>query len=575
MVLVLCLTLLPTAAFAEGEDVSISGGVIGGGETGGEGGGIYVAPGSPTEGGGGTYIPEEDTRTEIWCVSKPDSIGRSYDGTTNGGTIPIDLTFTDGTNEIKLKEGTGFTAKKTFDSADAGWHTVTVEIALIGEAAVKYRLKAGEETFTIGGNINKAYPDLTVTLSKPVCTAGETLLPLLSVEGAPEDAEVTYYYLASALKSWAGSSDVEGSESMPKIDENTAISEPGTYYVYAKSGETKNYEEDRSATVALTVTEPAAASVTRADGTVSGTYKTLPAALDAAQDGDTVKLLANHTTNWSDVEASDLSTLAVVKTRITLDLNGNTVDYLVVGEVVPDEAGGNLESTDGNLTVKSSRSGGTAMLGRITTLKFVRGTLAIQGGWIGDYDGSKLTCNENSGTVTISGGTVCNATVDTGATVTVSGGSMHAGKWVNNGTLNITDGSFGEVKFYNNSGTIAIRGGTFSTLRNFDNTSDWPIAPMSLLKKGYAFYKDNTVQDGSRRDYLQDVTVKEHTHTMVNNKCACGVSCNHMNAEGASTIGTDGKCTVCGTQFAAGIGETYYTDVPSALNAASDGQTIK
>ena len=160
MVLVLCLTLLPTAAFAEGEDVSISGGVIGGGETGGEGGGIYVAPGSPTKGGGGTYIPGEDTRTEIRCVSKPDSIGRSYDGTTDGGTTPIDLTFTDGTNEIKLKEGTGFTAKKTFDSADAGWHTVTVEIALIGEAAVKYKLKAGEETFTIGGNINKAYPDL-------------------------------------------------------------------------------------------------------------------------------------------------------------------------------------------------------------------------------------------------------------------------------------------------------------------------------------------------------------------------------------------------------------------------------
>ena len=93
MVLVLCLTLLPTAAFAEGEDVSISGGVIGGGETGGEGGGIYVAPGSPTEGGGGTYIPGEDTQTEIWCVSKPDSIGRGYDGTTDGGTIPIDLTL--------------------------------------------------------------------------------------------------------------------------------------------------------------------------------------------------------------------------------------------------------------------------------------------------------------------------------------------------------------------------------------------------------------------------------------------------------------------------------------------------
>ena len=246
MALALCLTLLPTAAFAEGEDVSISGGIIGGGETSGEGGGIYVAPGSPTEGGGGTYIPGEDTRTEIWCVSKPDSIGRGYDGTTDGGTIPIDLTFTDGTNEIKLKEGTGFTAKKTFDSADAGDHTVTVEITLIGNAATKYKLKSGEEEFKIRGTINKADPDLTVSLSKPACTAGEKLLPLLSVEGAPEDAEVTYYYLASALKSWAGSSDVEGSEAMPKIDENTAISDPGTYYVYAKTAETTNYEGTHS-----------------------------------------------------------------------------------------------------------------------------------------------------------------------------------------------------------------------------------------------------------------------------------------------------------------------------------------
>lgn len=170
---------------------------------------------------------------------------------------------------------------------------------------------------------------------------------------------------------------------------------------------------------------------------------------------------------------------------------------------------------------------------------------------------------------------VCNATVGDGATVTVSGGTMHQGEWVNNGTLNIKGGTFGAVNFHNNSGTIAISGGTFSTLKNYDNTSSFPIAPISLLAPGHAFYKDNTVQDGSRRDFLQDVTVKEHTHTMVNNKCACGFSCTHTNTEGASTIDKNGKCTVCGTQFAAGIGETYYTDVPSALNAAADGQTVK
>ena len=583
LALTLCLTLLPTSAFAEGGDVSISDGVIGGGETGGEGGGVLVPPGGspgegggiytppsgPSEGGGGTYIPEEDTRTEIWCVSKPDSIGRSYDGTTDGGTIPIDLTFTDGTNEIKLKEGTGFTAKKTFDSADAGRHTVTVEIALIGEAAVKYKLKAGEEKFEISGDINKAYPNLTVSLSKTTCTVGEKLLPLLSVEGAPEDAEVTYYY--APINS--GYLEFEGSEAVPKIDENTAISEPGTYYVYAKTGETKNYKEERSATVELTVNEPVveAASVTRADGTDGGTYESLPAALNAAQNGDTVKLLANHTTNWSDVEAGEYSTLAVIKKTLTLDLNGWTVDYLEVGEVVPDEEGGILESTDGNLTIVNNIQDGSH--GKIKDLQFVNGSLAIQSGQIGDSDEGNLTCNGNSGTVTISGGTVLGLTVGKGAAVTVSGGSEHAGNWYNDGTLNITDGTFGNVNFRNNGGTIAISGGTFSTIGNTDASST--IAPMSLLAPGYAFYKDNAVQDGSRHDFLQDVTVKEHTHTMVNSKCACGFSCTHTNPAGASTIDKDGKCTVCGTQFAAAIGETYYTDVPSALNAAADGQTVK
>lgn len=314
MALALCLTLLPTAAFAEGEDVSISGGVIGGGETGGEGGGVLVPPGGSTEEGGGTYIPREDTQTEIWCVSKPDSIGRGYDGTTDGGTIPIDLTFTDGTNEIKLKEGTGFTAKKTFDSADAGWHTVTVEIALIGEAAAKYKLKAGEEKFEIGGNINKAYPKLNVSLSKTTCAVGEKILPLLSLSGVKEDAAVTYYY--TQYKTIAGDSDHEGTEAMPEIDENTAISEPGTYYVYAKTDETKNYEENRSATVELTVSEKVdpVASVTSANGTET-TYGSFSDAWTAAiaNNGSTLKLLADATLPNGNTDLDQ---------SLTLDLNG-------------------------------------------------------------------------------------------------------------------------------------------------------------------------------------------------------------------------------------------------------------
>ena len=594
MALAMCLTLLPAPAWAA-ED-TLSGGTIvqeeqeeatpatseQAVEDASEGGTIVQEEqeeattegnGQSTNTGEGEQSNSETgTLTEIWFVRKPDSIGRSYDGTTDGSMVSFGTPqFTDGTNTFELTEGTDFTAKKAFDSADAGNHTVTVEVTLIGEAAAKYKLKAGEETFTISGTINKAYPNLTVSLSETTCAVGEKLLPLLSVSGAPEDAAVTYYY--TQYQTLAGDSEYEGSDVVPAIDENTAISEPGTYYVYAKSSETKNYDEKRSDTVKLTVNKAVvkAASVTKADGTDGGTYESLPAALNAAQDGDTVKLLANHTTNWSDVEASDLSTLAVVTKRLTLELNGWTVDYLEVGEVVPDEEGGILESTDGNLTIVDNIQDGSH--GKIKDLQFVNGSLAIQSGQIGDSDKGKLTCNGNSGSVTVCGGTVLGLTVGEGASVTVSGGSTHAGFWFNDGTLTITGGTFGNVNFRNNGGTIAISGGTFSTIRNTGVSSNIP--PMSLLAPGYAFYKDNAVQDGSKIDSLQDVTVKEHTHTMVNNKCACGFSCTHTNTKGVSTIGEDGKCTVCGTQLAAGIGETYYTDVKSALDAAADGQTVR
>ena len=585
MVLVLCLTLLPTAAFAEGETGgSMSGNTtIGGSESGGTGGGVYVPPSSTTE-GGGIY---KDTRTEIWRVIWPQFIDRDYDGTTDGSTIPINLICTDGNNNITLEEGKGFAAKKTFDSADAGQRTVTVEITLIGDAATKYKLRAGEEKFTIDGKIHKASPDLNVSLSKTACTVGEKLLPLLSVSGAPEGAAVTYYYTKNKIL--AGQSRYEGSENMPEIDGNTAISEPGTYYVYAKTGETTNYEVERSTPVELTVSKAVvkAASVTKADGTDGGTYESLPAALNAAQNGDTVKLLANHVTDADALDALGenftfeqyASIVPVVTKTLTLDLNHKTVDYLEVGFSETNEETQEKETlATGNLTVTSE-----AAYGRILNLLFMAGALDIQSGEIGilvDDNGVEspdggLVCDVNSGNATISNGMVYGLTVLEGAAVTVNGGSNHAGEWVvaSGATLNITDGTFGDVQFTRN-GTIAISGGTFKSIKSYIAEELQPLMSLLDTQKVHAFYKGDDVQNGNATE-LTDVTVKEHTHAMVNNKCACGLSCTHTNAEGASTIGEDGKCTACGTQFAAGIGETYYTDVPSALDAATDGQTVK
>ena len=513
MALALCLTLLPTAAFAEGEDVSISGGVIGGGETGGEGGGVLVPPGGSTEGGGGAYIPREDTQTEIWCVSKPDSIGRGYDGTTDGGTIPIDLTFTDGTNEIKLKEGTGFTAKKTFDSADAGWHTVTVEIALIGEAAVKYKLKAGEETFTIGGNINKAYPKLTVSLSQTTCTVGEKILPLLSVEGAPEGAAVTYYYLAAEFKNWAGSSDVEGGTSMPAIDENTAISEPGTYYVYAKSGETKNYEEERSETVELTVSNDVA-SVTTSSG-VTNNYTSLDDALNAAQDGDTVTLLSDaEVTKWHSLSKA-----------FTLELNGKTATtqskaelYLHARVIVQDSSTG-----------KTGGMAGTALLNVQSN-----GDLIIKSG---TFNG-RIAMND--GKLTIKGGTF-NQEVD------LRGGDSDS--------VFFSGGTFANIWYPNSSGSF------------LDLLADGYAFYDNDVKLVNAAEITGT--------NLYNVQIRPHQHTFTKGACACGYTCPHTSVDesGACTV-CNKRFAASITE---GKNVTYYDTFGSALFYATrnDGCTLK
>ena len=377
------------------------------------GGGIYVAPGSPTEGGGGTYISGEDTRTEIWCVGKPDSIARTYDGTTDGGTISLGtLGFTDGENSYTLTEGTDFTATKTFDSADAGNRTVTVALELIGDAATKYKLKAGAETFTIEGRIDKATPELNVSLSKTTCTVGEKIRPLLSVSGVQENAAVTYYY--TQFQSTAGYSEYEDNGVIPKIDESTTISsldEEGnnTYYIYAKTAETKNYKENRSATVALTVTEPAAASVTKADGTVSGTYTTLPAALDAAQDGDTVTLL-------SDVDLGE--TYVTISKSITFDLNGKTLSsskaWLRYGVLLVKDA----TVTVKNGTVKAAGDGSCAIQAyrsdAIMTLEDVTATVTSgkSSVTVGDFGSAVIKSGDYQGLyvgaksqVTLEGGT--------------------------------------------------------------------------------------------------------------------------------------------------------------------------
>ena len=444
-------------------------------------------------------------------------------------------------------------------AAEAGFDTDTYKVG--GEIAKKLTNKQV-------GSTTPAAPSLTLTETSKSLTAGKTAVFTANYTGTDtlnayvQGSAVNGYFTISQKNNGDGTYTVS-----VKIDEETP---GGTYTLFVH--ELGNTSVQASATITVTGL-PDAAEVNGKQ------YKSLPRALNAAQDGDTVKLLANHVTDADALDALGedftfkqyASIVPVVTKTLTLDLNHKTVDYLEVGFTETNEETQKKETlATGNLTVT-----GEAAYGRISNLMFMAGALDIRSGEIGGSGCAGLLCDADSGSVTVSNGTVYGLTVLEGAFVTFKGGSNHAGEWVvaSGATLNITDGTFGDVQFTRN-GTIAISGGTFKSIKSDIAEELQPLMSLLDTQKVHAFYKGDDVQDGNATE-LADVTVKEHTHTMVNNKCACGLSCTHTNTEGASTIGKDGKCTVCGTQFAAGIGETYYTNVPSALDAATDGQTVK
>jgi len=481
--------------------------------------------------------------------------GDGTDMLISGAVKAVEL---DSAAELAAKTLYGSATVNGDTAAEAGFDTDTYKVG--GEIAKKLTNKQV-------GSTTPAAPSLTLTETSKNLTAGKTAVFTANYTGTDtlnayvQGSAVNGYFTISQKNNGDGTYTVS-----VKIDEETP---GGTYTLFVH--EVGNTSVQASATITVTGLQDAAE--------VNGKqYKSLPRALNAARDGDTVKLLANHVTDADALNALGedftfeqyASIVPVVTKTLTLDLNHKTVDYLEVGFTETNEETQKKETlATGNLTVT-----GEAAYGRISNLMFMAGALDIRSGEIGGPECVGLLCDANSGSVTVSNGTVYGLTVLEGASVTVNGGSDHAGEWVvaSGAALNITDGTFGEVQFTRN-GTIAISGGTFQSIKSYIAEDLQPLMSLLDTQKVHAFYKGDDVQDGNATE-LADVTVKEHTHTMVDNKCACGFSCTHKDTDGTSAIDKDGKCAVCGTQFAAGIGETYYTDVPSALDAAADGQTI-
>ena len=317
-------------------------------------------------------------------------------------------------------------------------------------------------------------------------------------------------------------------------------------------------------------------------------YPTLPEAVNAAQDGDTIKLLADY-----GVDGGSLPTIVVTKS-VTLDLNGYGMDDFRVAQV--NDAGETFPS--GNLTVEDTS---TEKTGKVTgTIELLAGNLTINGGTIGDgrdgvwiekgnltVNGGTMDClyGSNSGTVKIAGGTVKNAQLVGDFEITVTGGSGHTGLWdVSEGKWNISGGAFGGVTFLTGSSAenLHITGGTFGKItRKILRDSIEALAPISgLLADGYAFYQktdseeyDQCVKLIDATAYLENVQVKGHTHNFVNGVCTdCDYACLHTNMNG------NGFCPDCNTQMVAkvevGDTVTYSADFKEAMKNAANGTKI-
>ncbi len=322
-------------------------------------------------------------------------------------------------------------------------------------------------------------------------------------------------------------------------------------------------------------------------------YSTLPEAVNAAKDGNTIKLLADYKTAEGSGGEGE-SGLTITKS-VTLDLNGHGMDDFRVVQV--NDAAETLPS--GNLTVEDTSE---AQTGKVTgMIKLLAGKLTINGGTIGDgrdgvsIENGNLTANggtmdclygSNSGTVKIAGGTVKNAQLVGDFEITVTGGSGHTGLWdVSEGTWNISGGEFEGVIFLTASPAenLHITGGTFGKItRKILRDSIEELAPLSgLLADGYAFYEqaagseeyDRYVKLTDAITSLENVQVKGHTHSFVNGVCTvCDYACLHTNMNGG------GFCPDCNTQMVAkvevGGTVTYSADFQEAMKAATDGTKI-
>ena len=442
---------------------------------------------------GGTLTLLADCRTPN--TSEEFDISGNYTLDLNGCTLTGRLKLSETSTSLTVKDS----GKGGKIQATAGWSplwvyggTVTIESGTLatetaaGKALV-FGYKAACGTLTIkGGVFETGYVQIGDTGGTTVITGG-----------AFHDLRVNGDYSKRVTLS-GGTFDMVKRYNGSTIAPTDLLADGYTFVDRDTDAEVSTSQEAALTNVKVVSKETANAS---ASLTVDGTetpYGTFEDALTAAQQtpGGTLTLLNN---------VNLVTQVYVNSGTFTLDLNGHTLtsgDYntLVVG--------------DGSVTIQDSKVGGVISNTR--------------------SDGIAVYCY--------------------GGNVTILSGSITS-------------------KLFWESGTVSLQGGAFRSLNRTDGS--W----LSAIPEGKALERNGQITDASKKELITEdgfYVLADHEHDWQAGRCACGREhTDHTWEDGKCTvchlicsheIGEDGMCKTCGTQFAVRDDDgNYYKHLADAL----------
>ncbi len=281
-------------------------------------------------------------------------------------------------------------------------------------------------------------------------------------------------------------------------------------------------------------------------------YPTITAAITAAADGDTVKLLADTTED------------VVINKNITLDLGGKTLTNTNAGKAT-------ISVTGGTVTVKNGNVIGGTDYYNIEVTKGSNANLTLEGvtATAGNTDSSMI---DNYGTLTITSGEYSGGLnvvkSEEGSTLTINGGTFelnHAVGWSYNGVIL-------------SAGMTKISGGNF--IQNAKTPArSYPSVIMAMLVEGYTSKIEIT--GGSFTNNKSDGKIfYGYGKATSDNFEVSGGTFNKSIPAGYCADGfiptknADGTYGVKEGKYVAQIGSKYYETLADAIRLAAKGKTI-